>query len=129
MNRIIGNLLAAMLMAALAKPCVVTVYSARFHGRRTATGERYDHRGLTAAVPRSRRDLLGRRAILFSYRARPAARGGTYVRELVRVPVRFTDTLGPGARADHFDLSGGAWAALTRGAAPSRTRAWWVLVP
>lgn len=90
----------------------VSVYSSKYHGRRTASSARYDHRrGLTAATSRHGR----RPALPF---------GSTWEVEYKgrRVVVTITDTGSYKPRRARYwlDLSGEAWRQLTGGAKPSR---------
>lgn len=95
-------------------PVEISVYSARYHGRRTASGERYDHyNGHTAATTVTR----GRWALPKGSVWRVAYQSRT-------VDVRITDT---GSTRPHLarywlDLSGRAWSDLT-GRSGSRLRA------
>lgn len=90
----------------------VSVYHQKYHGRRTASGARYDHRrGLTAATSRHGR----RPALPF---------GSTWEVEYKgrRVVVTITDTGSYRPRRARYwlDLSGEAWRQLTAGAKPTR---------
>lgn len=90
----------------------VSVYHPKYHGRRTASGARYDHhRGMTAATSRS-----GRRPVLpFGSVWEVSYRGRT-----VTVTVTDTGSYRPKRAGYWLDLSGAAWAQLTGGASPSR---------
>ena len=89
----------------------ISTYSARYHGRRTATGERYDHhRGFTAATTRRANgwDLPRGSTWEVNYRGKT-------------VVVRINDCgrHRPTKARLWLDLSGAAWRDLT-GIAPSR---------
>lgn len=96
------------------KSCEVSTYSARFHGRTTASGERYDHHAISTAVVRKPGST------------RPLYKFGTWI-ELKRADgrtlyVRVTDTgsYRPRRADAWFDLSGGAWKSLYPNIEPSR---------
>lgn len=90
----------------------ISVYATRYHGRRTASGARYDHyRGLTAAT-----SMRGRKPLLpFGSRWEVEHKGR-------RIVVTITDTGSYKPRRARYwlDLSGEAWRQLTNGAKPSR---------
>jgi len=88
----------------------ISTYSARYHGRRTATGERYDHhRGYTAAT---------------TYRKGWSLPKGSvweveYLGKTITVRVNDVGSWRPKKAPYWLDLSGSAWRDLT-GIAPSR---------
>ena len=93
-------------------PVEISVYSARYHGRKTASGERYDHyKGFTAATTylgHGRWALPKGSVWEVTYRGR-------------RVTVRIADTGShrPKKAGNWLDLNGHAWQELTR-SKPSR---------
>jgi rare lipoprotein A len=97
------------------KTCEVSTYSQRFHGRTTASGERYDHYGISTAVIRKRGST------------RPLYKFGTWVElktstgRTMYVRINDTGSYRPSRPVDAwFDLSGGAWKTLYPNTDPSR---------
>lgn len=122
--------LLAAVLATEWQPVEISVYSKRYHGRRTASGERYDHyKGLTGATTyRNGRWTLPKGSVWeIEYPAGRVVRGGQKIvfhedgsRWFV-VTVRINDTGShrPTKAPVWVDLSGNAWRTLT-GIAPSR---------
>lgn len=95
------------------RPVEISVYSAKYHGRGTASGQPYDHyKGLTAATARAQ----GSRRPALPFGSKWEVR---YLGRTVQVTVTDTGSWKP-KRADYWlDLSGAAWAQLTH-SLPSR---------
>ncbi len=92
-------------------PVEISVYSARYHGGRTASGERYDHyQGMTAATTvKGKKWALPQGSVWeVEYRGR-------------KVTVRIADTGShrPRKAPNWLDLNGHAWNQLTK-SKPSR---------
>lgn len=111
----IALLLTVLVLESQWRPVEISVYSARYHGHRTASGERYDHKaGYTAATTwgppgnRARWALPKGSVWEVEYKGR-------------RVTVRVNDcgSHRPNKAPAWLDLSGAAWKDLTNGA-PSR---------
>ena len=104
-------LLATIAIQQTWQPVEISVYSKRYHGRRTASGERYDHyKGFTGATTyRNGRWTMPKGSVWeIEYQGR-------------RVTVRINDTGShrPRKAPVWIDLNGNAWTKLT-GIAPSR---------
>lgn len=92
-------------------PVEISVYSAKYHNGRTATGERYDHhRGFTAATTRRANGWDLPRGSVWEV---------VYRGKTVTVRVNDTGSWRPRKAPYWLDLSGAAWRDLT-GIAPSR---------
>lgn len=97
------------------RPVEISVYSARYHGRKTASGERYDHyEGYTAATtwgpPGARSNWALPKGSVWEVRYR----GRT-----ITVRVNDCGSHRPRKAGAWLDLSGAAWKTLT-GSGPSR---------
>lgn len=95
-----------------------SVYSSKYHGRKTASGERYDHhqKGPLFTVATARRRGSLRPAYPFGTRLTLTAANGR------KVQVRVTDTgsYRPRRASAWFDLPPAAWQALYPNAKPGR---------
>lgn len=97
------------------RPVEISVYSARYHGRKTASGERYDHeRGYTAATtwgpPGARHRWALPKGSVWEVR---------YQGRTIEVRVNDCGSHRPRRAPVWLDLSGAAWRDLT-GSKPSR---------
>lgn len=101
------------------RPAEVSVYSPKYHGRLTASGERFDYHqagGFTAAVARVKTSRGYRPALPFGSRWLLKTGEGR------SVVVRINDTGSWSPRKGHqwFDLPPAAWRKLFPGTAPGR---------
>jgi hypothetical protein len=106
-------MIAALLVLAPAQwlPVEISVYSARYHGGRTASGERYDHyRGMTAATT-----VRGKKWAL----PKGSVWEVTYKGRTVTVRINDTGSYRPRKAPNWLDLNGHSWDQLTR-SKPSR---------